>query len=105
MKMETLRIGLKVNHTSYGAGTVRVISETGAEIDFGEARRSISAADSALQPGEPIVNVTGLDVPLPEFLRQSTQILLRQLGVEPLTEEVIEGLGKRWIGGKLVLQP
>jgi hypothetical protein len=105
MKMDILRIGMKVHHASHGAGVVRAVSETGCEVDFSETRRSISAADTALQPGEPIVNVTGLDVPLPEFLRQATQILIRQLGIEPMSDEVVEGMGKRWRGGILALKP
>jgi hypothetical protein len=103
MKMEILRVGMKVRHASYGDGIVRAVSETGTEVDFGENRKTISAADSALQPGEPIINVTGLDVPLPEFLRQSAQIVLRQLGIEALGDEIIEGLAKRWRDGKMVL--
>jgi hypothetical protein len=102
--METLRLGMKVNHSNFGAGVVRAISETDVQIDFGEQRRTISAADSALHPGEPIVNVSGLDVPLPEFLRQSAQIVLRQLGIEALGDEIVEGLAKRWRDGKLVIQ-
>lgn len=105
MKMEMLRIGMKVYHDAHGAGIVRTISETGADVDFGENRRTISAADSALHPAEPIVNVTGLDVPLPEFLRQSSQILLRQLGIEAMSDEIVEGLAKRWHAGKLIMQP
>ncbi|MGI8904904.1 MAG: hypothetical protein ACR2IE_00230 [Candidatus Sumerlaeaceae bacterium] len=104
MRMETLRIGMKVQHTSFGAGIVRGIAETGAEIDFGEARRTISAADSALHPGEPMVSVAGLDVPLPEFLRQTAQSVLRQLGIESMSDEIVDGLARRWRGGKLVMQ-
>ena len=104
MKMETLRIGMKVQHSNFGAGVVRTISETGTEVDFGEVRRNVSAADTALHPGEPMVSVTGLDVPLPEYLRQTAQSVLRQLGIEPMSAEVVEGLAKRWRDGHLVLR-
>lgn len=105
MKMEMLRVGMKVQHGTFGAGIVRVVSEIGAEIDFGQSRRSISAADSALHPGEPVVNVTGLDVPLPDFIRQMVQSVLRQLGLEGSSDGILDELGLRWHQGTLSLKP
>jgi hypothetical protein len=46
-----------------------------------------------------------LDVPLPEFLKQTAHCVLRQLGVDAKLDEIVEGMGKRWAGGKLTLQP
>jgi hypothetical protein len=105
MRMDALRIGMKISHETHGPGVVRAISETGAEIDFGNTRRTISASDAFLHPNEPMVSVTGLDVPFPEFLKQTAHAVLRQLGVDARLDEVVEGLGRRWAGGKLVLKP
>jgi len=105
MRMDALRIGMKISHETHGLGVVRSISETGAEIDFGNTRRTISASDSLLHPNEPMVSVTGLDVPFPEFLKQTAHAVLRQLGVDSRLDEIVEGMGRRWVGGKLVLKP
>lgn len=105
MRMEVLRVGMKVQHSTYGPGIVRGITEVGAEVDFGDVRRSISAADSGLHPGEPMVSVTGLDVPLPEFMRQTAQSVLKQMGIEAPDTAIVEGLGKRWREGMLVVRP
>lgn len=105
MRMEDLRVGMKVQHSAHGAGVVRAVSEVGAEVDFGELRRSISAADTSLHPGEPIVNVTGLNTPLPEFIRHTAQLVLKQLGIEAPDTAIVEGLGKRWRSGTMILRP
>lgn len=105
MRMDLLRIGMKVNHTHFGEGIVRAINELGAEIDFGHDRKTISATDKELAAAEPLINVSGLDSPLPDFIRSATQIILRQLGIEPPDNEPIEGLAKKWHDGTLILKP
>lgn len=105
MRMDLLRIGMKVSHGIFGAGVVRSINELGADIDFGTERRTIPATDKELAAAEPLINVTGLDSPLPDFVRSTTHIILRQLGIEPPDNEPIEGLAKKWHDGTLVLKP
>lgn len=105
MRMNQLRIGMKVSHASHGEGVVRVISETGAEIDFGVNRRTVSAADPDLQPGEPMLDVSGLGSPLADYVSATTRMILRELNIEPVGDEIIEELGKRWNGGTLELRP
>jgi len=105
MRMNQLRIGMKVHHASHGEGIVKTISETGADIDFGTTRRNISAADSDLHPGEPILNVSGMDSPLSDYVAVTTRMILRELNIEPVGDEIIEELGKRWNGGTMTLAP
>jgi hypothetical protein len=105
MQMNLLRVGMRVRHSNYGEGQVFSVSPTGADIDFGANRRHIPPTDFELSPAEPVINVTGLDTPLPEFIKLSIQIALRQLGIEPIEAEIIEGMAGRWHGGKLVITP
>jgi hypothetical protein len=104
MKLYLMRIGMKVHHAQHGAGVVKAITEVSVDVDFDSGRKTLSAADQDLVPAEPIVSMTGLDVPLPEFIRQTAASVLRELGIEK-REDTIDGLGKRWHGGTLVLKP
>ncbi len=104
MKIGLMRIGMKVHHPTHGPGIVRMISEVAVEADFDSGRKTVSAGDPDLSPAEPIVSVTGLDVPLPEFIRQTAGAVLRELGLEK-QEDVVEGLAQRWRDGTLILKP
>jgi hypothetical protein len=104
MRFESLRLGMKVHHPAHGAGVVKVIAESYVEADFPSGRRAVQADDRELQPGEPMVGITEIDVPLAEFIRQTTSSVLRRLGIEEL-DQAVEGLGQRWNGGTLVLRP
>ena len=64
------------------AGVVKAITEVSVDVDFDSGRKTFSAADQDLVPAEPIVSMTGLDVPLPEFIRQTVASVLRELGIE-----------------------
>lgn len=105
MRMDQLRLGMKVHHAVHGAGIVRSINPMGAHIDFGEVRREISAVDKDLHPAEPVVNVSGLDSPLADYVAATTHTILRQLNIEPPGEEIVEDLAKRWHGGTMTLTP
>lgn len=105
MRMDKLRVGMKVHHAVHGPGIVRAISETGADIDFGETRRNVSAADQDLHPAEPLINVSGLDSPLADYVAATTRTILRELNIEPVGDEEIEQLGNRWNGGVMKLFP
>ena len=104
MKINLMRIGMKVHHPQHGAGVVKAISEVSVEADFDGGRRTLSASDQDLVPAEPIVSMTGLDVPLPEFIRQTVASVVRELGVEK-REDTVDGLARRWCEGILVLKP
>ena len=59
---------------------------------------------SGVTPAEPTVAVSGLSVPLKQFIDSTVQGTIDKLGFEK-PDAVIENLGVRWHGGKLVLHP
>jgi hypothetical protein len=105
MKIEALHVGMKVRHSQYGTGTIKMISETTAEIQFDSGdKRAVAPEPSGLEPAEPQISASGLTLPLKQFVEQTVAATLDKLGLEK-PEMVIEKLGARWHGGKLVLHP
>ena len=104
MKIEALHIGMKVRHPQYGVGVVKTISEATAEIQFDEGRRTVAPEPSGLEPMEPMAVVSGLGMPLKQFVESTVESLVAQLGLEK-PDVVIAELGLRWHKGKMVLHP
>ena len=104
MKTEALHIGMKVRHPQYGTGVVKTISEITADILFDDAKRTIAPEAAGVEPAEPQVSVSGLDVPLKQFVEQTLDAAVRKLGLEK-PDSVVEQLGLRWHGGKVVMHP
>ena len=105
MKIESLRIGMKVRHPQYGSGTVKTMSEAVAEIQFDDgSKRAVAPEPSGLEPAEPQVAVSGLSVPLTQFVGQTLEAAIEKLGLQK-PDSVVEQLGLRWHGGKVVLHP
>jgi hypothetical protein len=105
MKIETLHIGLRVRHPQHGSGTVKTISETTADILFDDGNKRTIAPDAAgLEPAEPQTVVSGLNVPLKQFVEQTLDAAVARLGLEK-PDAAIEKLGVRWHGGILVMHP
>ena len=105
MKIESLRIGMRVRHPQYGSGLVKTISEAVAEIQFDDGtKRAIAPEPSGLEPMEAHANVSGLDMPLKQFIDETLAAAVAKLGLEK-PDAVVEQLGLRWHGGKLVLHP
>ena len=105
MKIETLHIGQRVRHPQHGSGTVKTISEATADIQFDDGnKRTIAPEAAGLEPAEPLAAVTGLNVPLKQFIEQTLAAAVARLGLEK-PDAVIEKLGIRWHGGKLVMHP
>ena len=104
MKVEALHIGMKVRHPQYGVGVVKTISESTAEIQFEDGRRTVAPEPSGVEPAEAQVAVTGLGVPLKQFVEDTLDAAIRKLGLEK-PDSAIEKLGARWHGGKLTLHP
>ena len=105
MKIESLHIGLRVRHPQYGSGTVKTISETTADIQFDDGnKRTIAPEAAGLEPAEPQTAVSGLNVPLKQFIEQTLDAAVARLGLEK-PDAVVEKLGVRWHGGKLVMHP
>ena len=105
MKIESLHIGQRVRHPQYGTGTVKTISETTSDIQFDDgAKRTVAPESAGLEPAEPQTAVSGLSVPLKQFIEQTVDAAVTKLGLEK-PDSVAEQLGSRWHGGKLVLHP
>ena len=104
MKIDSLHIGMSVRHPQYGLGTVKTISEITADILFSDGRRTVEPDAAGLEPAEPQAAVSGLSVPLKQFVEQTLAAAVAKLGLEK-PDSVVEQLGLRWHGGKLVLHP
>jgi hypothetical protein len=104
MKIEALHIGMNVRHPQYGVGVVKTISEITAEILFGDGKRAVAPDAAGLEPAEPQTAVSGLNLPLKQFIEQTVDAAVVRLGLEK-PDAVIEKLGVRWHGGKLVMHP
>jgi hypothetical protein len=104
MKIEALHIGMSVRHPQYGLGTVRTISEVTAEIQFNDGKRTVEPNAAGLEPAEPQAAVSGLAVSLKQFVNETVAAAIEKLGLEK-PDSVVEQLGLRWHGGKLVMHP
>ncbi len=104
MKIESLHIGMSVRHPQYGLGTVKTISETSADIQFTDGRRTVAPESAGLQPADAQANVSGLNMPLKQFMAEAVDATVRRLGLEK-PDAVIDKLGLRWHGGKVVMHP
>ena len=105
MKIESLHLGMRVRHPQYGTGLVKTISETTAEIQFDSGEKRVVAPEAAgLEPAEPQTAISGLSVPLKQFIEQAVDATVVRMGLEK-PDVVIEKLGLRWHGGRLVMHP
>ena len=104
MKTEALHIGMSVRHPQYGLGTVKTISESTADILFTDGKRTMDPAAAGLEPAEPQAAVSGLSVPLKQFVEDTVEASLNKLGLQKPDAEAGK-LGVRWHGGKVVLHP
>ena len=104
MKVEALHIGQQIRHPQYGLGVVTAITESSTDIQFSDLKRTISPQTSEIQPAEAQASVSGLDVPLAQFVDQIVGATIDKLGIEK-PQSVVEQLATRWRGGKLVLKP
>lgn len=105
MKIESLHIGQRVRHPEYGSGTVKTISESVAEIQFDDgSKRTVAPEPSGLSPLEAQVSVTGLAMPLKQFVNETLEQAVAKLGLEK-PDVVVDQLGARWHNGKMLLHP
>jgi len=104
MKIESLHIGMRVRHPQYGAGVVKTLSEKTADIRFEDASRTLDPELSGITPAEPSAAISGLDVPLKQFVESAVEAVIGRLGFEK-PEAVVEQLGARWHKGRAVLHP
>jgi hypothetical protein len=104
MKTEGLHIGMRVRHPQYGMGVVKTISETTAEIQFEDGRRTVAPEPSGLEPAEAQASLRGLDLPLAQVIQEAVEATIQRLGLEK-PESVVAQLGARWHKGRAVLHP
>ena len=104
MKLEALHIGMNVRHPQYGLGVVKTISETTADIQFNDGRRTIAPEPSGLEPAEAQASVRGLDLPLAQFIQQTVDATVQRLGLEKPDPAPVR-LAPRWHKGRLVMHP
>ena len=104
MKLEALHIGMEVLHPQYGLGTVKAISEITADILFTDGKRAVEPVAAGLEPAEAQAKISGLNLPLKQFVEQTVAAAVTKLGLEK-PDSVVEQLGLRWHGGRLVLHP
>ncbi len=104
MKIQNLTIGQRIRHPKYGVGTVKSLNESSAEIRFDDETRTMDPVLSELSPAEATAAVSGLDIPLKQFVETAIETVLTRLGYEN-PNAVVGGLGVRWHKGKMVLHP
>jgi hypothetical protein len=105
MKTESLHLGQRVRHPEYGSGTVKSISESITEIQFDlGGKRSVAPEQSGLAPLDAQASVSGLEMPLKQFVTETVAAAIAELGLEK-PDSVVDQLGIRWHRGKVVLHP
>jgi len=104
MKIQSMHIGMSVRHPQYGIGTVKSISESTADIQFPDERRTVSPEAAGLEPAEAQVSVSGLTQPLEQFIQETVSATVDRLGLT-LPDDIPGKLGSRWHKGKMVLHP
>jgi hypothetical protein len=104
MKIEALQIGMNVRHPQYGLGVVKALTEITADIQFGDGKRTLAPEAAGLEAAEPQAAISGLAVPLKQFVEDTLATALRKLGLDRPDAEV-DKLGLRWQGGRAVLHP
>src|ERR1043166_6354999 len=82
MKIHELHVGMKVKHPHHGMGVVKAVTEQTADIRFDDAMRTIAPETSDLEPVEARASITGLEMPLTQFIEKTARTLLAELGVE-----------------------
>jgi hypothetical protein len=85
-------------------GVVKSVTESTTDIRFNDATRTIAPETSDLTAEEARVSVGGQDIPLAQFIEKTARTVLTELGVEA-PGAVVEQLGTRWHGGRMMIHP
>lgn len=105
MQITSLHVGMRVRHPNYGPGTVKAVDEASATVQFDDGiRRQVSPEASGLVPAETAAAISGLEVPLSQFVSDTVRAVIDDLGIEK-PDTVKEELATRWAGGRIVLHP
>lgn len=105
MNIAALHLGMRVRHPIHGTGSVRGIDEMAATIQFDDGvRRQVSPEASGLVPAEAQAAVSGLEMPLAQFIEQTVVAVADRMGLEQ-PGAVKDELAARWNGGMIVMHP
>jgi hypothetical protein len=104
MKTPILAVGMKITHPHHGEGIVEKISEGSADIRFGNELRTIDPRLADIAVPEPTVKIGDAEIPLKKFIGSVVEEVASRMDVEK-ADAVVEGLGSRWHGGKLMMHP
>lgn len=104
MKIEAVHVGMKVRHAQYGIGVVKSVAEHTCDVLFDDGKRIVDPVASELVAASEQAEVTGLSMPLQAFIDQVVAATVKELGLEK-TDLLVEKLGAKWHGGKMVLHP
>jgi len=104
MRIESMHVGMKVQHPEYGLGTVKSVSEHMADIRFDGGLRTLAPEQSDLHPAEAQAEISALTLPLTTLIAETVSVMVKELGLEQ-DNAVVEELGARWQKGTMVLRP
>ncbi len=104
MKIEDMRIGMKVQHVQYGVGAVKSLNEHTAEVRFDSGVHKVEPQASGLGPAEPTAVISPLSIPVGLLIQRTVDAAMDKLGFEK-PDAVVDKLGLRWHGGKVVMHP
>lgn len=95
---------MQVRHVQYGVGAVKSLNEHTADIRFDVGLHTVDPQASGLEPAEPTASISALSMPVGLLIQRTVDAALDKLGVEK-PDAVVNQLGLRWHGGKLVMHP
>jgi hypothetical protein len=104
MKIEDMRIGMKVRHVQYGVGAVKSLNEHTAEVRFDAGVHTVDPQAAGVEPAEATAVISALSMPVGALIERTVDTAIDKLGFEK-PDAVVSKLGTRWHGGKLVLHP
>lgn len=104
MKITELTIGMEVHHPNHGTGTVKALTESIAKIDFDGRMIEVDPGLSDLEPADATATLKGLDRPLKDLIHEIVEAAYAKIPVDD-PNATVDGLGKRWRGGHMVLKP
>ena len=104
MKIEDMRIGMQVRHVQYGVGAVKSLNEHTADVRFDSGVHTVDPQSSGVEPAEPTAVISPLSIPVGLLIQRTVDEIVDKLGFEK-PDAVVEQLGARWHGGKVVMHP
>jgi hypothetical protein len=104
MKIEDMRIGMQVRHIQYGVGVVRSLNEHTADVRFDTGQHTVEPVAAGLEPAEPTAVISPLSMPVGLLIQHTVDAAVEKLGLEK-PGAVVDKLGARWHGGRLVMHP